>query len=188
MAAGAEPDRIGISCEGRNWTYGELWQAAQRAATLFQSSGCDHVALLDTGSEAAAIALFGAAIVGLPYVPLNYRLADTGSACADRPHIAGITIVGDAANVARLAEGVGHVGMGRADFIQAVSSGSDDEREAIDDGSSGRSAIVHQRDDGRAESRDPAAFEPGFLTFSAQSNSRARAKRRPRWFLSRPIT
>ena len=60
---------------------GDLLGAARGAALNILQSGCSHVALLDESSEAAAIALFGAAIAGVPYVPLNYRLpnADLGA-------------------------------------------------------------------------------------------------------------
>ena len=76
MAADAEPERIGLVCDGRRWSYAALLGAARGAAAAIQGSGCAYVALLDESSEAAAIALFGAAIAGVPYVPLNYRLAD----------------------------------------------------------------------------------------------------------------
>jgi acyl-CoA synthetase (AMP-forming)/AMP-acid ligase II len=77
MAAEAEPDRIGLVCDGRRWSYGALLRAARGAAVIISNSDCAHVALLDESSAAAPIALFGAALAGLPYVPLNYRLADT---------------------------------------------------------------------------------------------------------------
>src|SRR3546814_19777358 len=76
MAADAEPDRIGLVCDGQRWSYDALLTAARGAAASILASGCSHVGLLDESSEAAAIALFGAAIAGVPYVPLNYRLAD----------------------------------------------------------------------------------------------------------------
>ena len=76
MAAQAAPDRIALVCDGKRWSYGELHQAAQGACALIRASGTDHVALLDESSEAAVIALFGAALAGVPYCPLNYRLAD----------------------------------------------------------------------------------------------------------------
>jgi len=76
MAAEADPERIGLVCDGRRWSYGALLRAARGAAVNIANSGCAHVALLDESSEADPIALFGAAFAGVPYVPLNYRLAD----------------------------------------------------------------------------------------------------------------
>src|ERR1700748_3464237 len=101
MAAEAEPDRIGLVCDGKRWSYGALFRSAQVAACEIGASGCKHVALLDESSEAAAIALFGAALAGVPYVPLNYRLADADlGALLDR--IAPAYIIGDVARVAKL--------------------------------------------------------------------------------------
>ncbi len=76
MSADTMPERIGLVCDGKRWSYGELFEAAKGAAALFIDHACQHVALLDESSEAAPIALFAAALAGIPYVPLNYRLAD----------------------------------------------------------------------------------------------------------------
>ena len=75
MAADTCPDRQAITFEGRHYTYQDLYQAARRAAHLFAASGCNYVSLLDVSSPAVPVALFGAAMAGLPYVPLNYRLS-----------------------------------------------------------------------------------------------------------------
>ena len=77
MAAEAAPDRVGLVCDGKRWTYAELLSAARGAFELIEQSGAGYVALLDESSEAAVIALFGAALAGVPYCPLNYRLPDT---------------------------------------------------------------------------------------------------------------
>src|SRR3974390_2776973 len=116
MAADAEPERIGLVCQGRRWSYGELWRAAQGAATGITRSGCSHVALLDENSEAAAIALFGAALAGIPYVPLNYRLADIDIA-ALLNRIAPAYVIGDVKRIERLSPKSGHVAFDRAAFV-----------------------------------------------------------------------
>jgi len=77
MAAEAFGERIAVGAEQTHYTYGQLWRAAQTAAQTFSASGCAYVALLDTNSVAAPIAIFGAALAGIPYVPLNYRLTKT---------------------------------------------------------------------------------------------------------------
>lgn len=107
MAADADPDRIALVCEGRRWSYGELFRAATGAARLFRTSGVHHVALLDENSAAAAITLFGAAIAGIPYVPLNYRLADADLG-ALLTRIAPAALTGDVARVDRLNPEGGH--------------------------------------------------------------------------------
>lgn len=130
MAVDAEPERIGLVCEGRRWSYRALLQAAQAAATDIQSSRSSHVALLDESSEAAAIALFGAALAGVPYVPLNYRLADPDLG-ALLSRIAPAYIVGDAQRIERLGPGSGHRIRERTGFLagvaksEAVSSGEE---------------------------------------------------------------
>lgn len=129
MAVEAEPDRIGLVCDGRRWSYGALFRAAHGASGLMAESSPTHIALLDESSEAAAIALFGAAMAGIPYVPLNYRLADADlSALLDR--IAPAFVVGDAERVNRLSRG--HVANARHDFIakaEALASMPADESE-----------------------------------------------------------
>ncbi len=129
MAADAEPERIGLTCDGRNWTYAELWAAATGAAVEIAKSGASHVALLDTGSEAAPIALIGAALAGVPYCPLNYRLADAdlGALIA---RIEPAFIIGDVARVNKLAPGGKHVVLTRADFVKQAEAAAEPEREA----------------------------------------------------------
>jgi len=123
MAAEAAGDRVGLVCDGRRWTYGELLAAARGAVELIESSGASHVALLDESSEAAVIALFGAALAGVPYCPLNYRLADEDLAGL-LGRIAPALIVGDVSRVERLSSGNGQVTMERGDFVAAAQEAS----------------------------------------------------------------
>lgn len=129
MAANAEPDRIGLVCDGRRWSYGDLLAAARGAAVIIRTSGASHVALLDESSEASAIALFGAALAGVPYVPLNYRLADTDLAALLARVSPAITI-GDAERVKRLCPDTRNYVLARADFVaraQAAAKGAEEE-------------------------------------------------------------
>lgn len=119
MAADAAPDCVALVCDGKRWTYGELLGAARGAYELIVDSGASHVALLDEGSEASVIALFGAALAGVPYCPLNYRLADADLA-ALLGRIAPALVVGDAERVARLSPDAGHVAYPRAEFTLAA--------------------------------------------------------------------
>jgi acyl-CoA synthetase (AMP-forming)/AMP-acid ligase II len=136
MAAEADPDRIGLVCDGRRWSYNELLQAAKGAAQILTGSGCTHIALLDESSEAAPIALFGAALAGIPYVPLNYRLADPDLG-ALLQRIAPACVIGDVDRVARLDPQGGHTLYSRADFVTAAqvaaehASGEEREGEGI---------------------------------------------------------
>ncbi len=133
MAAEADPDRIGLTCDGRNWSYAELWAAATGAAAEIAQSRAEHVALLDTSSEAAPIALVGAALAGIPYCPLNYRLADADLA-ALLQRIEPSFIIGDVDRVRKLAPAstVHHVDkvLTRVDFVQRAEAAAEPEREA----------------------------------------------------------
>ncbi|RZJ98392.1 MAG: long-chain fatty acid--CoA ligase, partial [Novosphingobium sp.] len=116
MAAEAAPDRVGLVCDGKRWTYAELLAAARGAYELIEQSGAQYVALLDESSEAAVIALFGAALAGVPYCPLNYRLADEDLA-ALLGRIAPALVVGDEERVARIAGDQGHTVLARELFV-----------------------------------------------------------------------
>lgn len=132
MAAGSDPDRIGLVCDGRRWSYGDLLSAARGAARLIRASGASHVALLDESSEASAIALFGAAIAGVPYVPLNYRLADIDLA-ALLERVAPAVMIGDAERVGRLCTNNRNVVLSRAEFVsQALAAADGADEEAAD--------------------------------------------------------
>jgi len=74
MAAEVFPDRIAASDGVRRLSYADLLQAAQAAGQAIKASGAGHVSLLDIGSLAAPVALFGAAYAQHSYAPLNYRL------------------------------------------------------------------------------------------------------------------
>ncbi|WP_022673819.1 class I adenylate-forming enzyme family protein [Novosphingopyxis baekryungensis] len=101
MAAEAAPDRIALVCDGRSFSYAQLLAGARGAATMIAQSHAEHVALLDEASEAAVFALFGAALAGVPYVPLNYRLADADLA-ALLQRITPCLLVGDVARARSL--------------------------------------------------------------------------------------
>jgi len=115
MAAEAAPDRVGLVCDGKRWTYGELLAAARGAFELITESGAEYVALLDESSEAALIAVFGAALAGVPYCPLNYRLpdADLGALLG---RISPALVVGDEERVLRVAGEQGHTILSREEF------------------------------------------------------------------------
>jgi long-chain acyl-CoA synthetase len=76
MAAEACPERVALTHEDKHYTYAELYGAANRAAWQFSRSGCQFVSVLDVSSPAVPISLIAAAMAGIPYVPLNYRLSE----------------------------------------------------------------------------------------------------------------
>ena len=136
MAADTEPDRIGLVCDARRWSYGALLRAARGAALNISQSACTHVALLDESSEAAAIALFAAAIAGVPYVPLNYRLPNTDLG-ALLSRIAPAYVIGDVDRIGQLSPEGHHVVRPRAAFVEQAEGrgesapGTDDPAECV---------------------------------------------------------
>jgi acyl-CoA synthetase (AMP-forming)/AMP-acid ligase II len=132
MAADAEPHRIGLTCEGRDLTYAELFRAAQRAALLFQASGCRIVVLLDVASIATPIAVAGAALAGLPYAPLNYRLSDA-QLLRQLQRVAPAYVVSDGARLHLARQIPTNIVAARADFVERVLADTEAEIEAPED-------------------------------------------------------
>lgn len=116
MAAEAAPDRVALVCDGRRWTYGDLLDAARGAFELIRQSEVEYVALLDESSEAAVIAVFGAALAGVPYCPLNYRLPDADLA-ALLGRVAPALVIGDEERIVRLADDQAHTVFSREEFV-----------------------------------------------------------------------
>jgi fatty-acyl-CoA synthase len=76
MAADGLADRAAIGSSANGWTFGELATRAKRAGTWLAEAPGERVVLVDVNSAAVPLCLYGAALAGKPFVPLNYRLAD----------------------------------------------------------------------------------------------------------------
>ncbi len=76
MASESLADRTAIGSLVGGVTYAELARRARRAGTWLAAKLCQHVVLVDENSLAVPLGLFGSAVAGKPFVPLNYRLAD----------------------------------------------------------------------------------------------------------------
>lgn len=76
MVAEGAPDRVVVGSRAGGITAGGLLARARRAAGRFLAAGVERVGLVDLNSEAMPICLFGAALAGLPFAPVNYRLPD----------------------------------------------------------------------------------------------------------------
>ena len=77
MAAGGFGERIAFTDPraGESLTYQQLYDAAGAAARQIRASGAERVAMLDVSNLAVPVALFASGWAGVPYVPINYRLA-----------------------------------------------------------------------------------------------------------------
>jgi long-chain acyl-CoA synthetase len=129
MAAEACPDRRALTHAHRHYSYAELYAGAQAAAARFRDSGCAYVSVLDTSSPAVPMALFGAALAGVPYVPLNYRLTDE-QLDGLLARIAPVYLVADASHLASCAARDGVTAVARGTFLDAVLAGGRSEAEA----------------------------------------------------------
>ena len=76
MAADGMGDRIALGSRTDGITMAQMATQARRAGTILSGMPGARVALVDLNSEAVPIALFGSALAGKPFVPINYRLSD----------------------------------------------------------------------------------------------------------------
>jgi len=76
MSAEAFGDRVAFGSTTDGLTYAELRHRAGLAAAWLRAKGVERVGLVDENSEVVPVLLYGAAIAGLPFAPVNYRLDD----------------------------------------------------------------------------------------------------------------
>ena len=76
MVAEGAGDRVVVGSRDGGLTAEALLARARRAAAYFRSRDIEHVGFVDLNSDAVPIVLFGAALAGLPFAPVNYRLTD----------------------------------------------------------------------------------------------------------------
>jgi fatty-acyl-CoA synthase len=121
VAAGAADRRVlGSRAEGLSGA--GLLNAARRAARTFLSSGARCVVLLDVNSEALPVVLFGAALAGLPFVPVNYRLTDDQFGAILSQLTPGIVVTGDGM-LSRIGGMPGLTVVPRGEFARATLAG-----------------------------------------------------------------
>jgi len=76
MAADAFPDRVAIGSLEGGVTFEELKHRARGAAAWFNSQAGETVVFIGYNGPALSSAVFGSAMAGKPFAPLNYRLTD----------------------------------------------------------------------------------------------------------------
>ncbi|HKH87428.1 MAG TPA: AMP-binding protein, partial [Acidimicrobiales bacterium] len=76
MAAEGDPDRIVLGSHDGGISAAELLEQAKRAAVYFEKSGAEVVGYFGLNSDVLPVALFGAALAGVPFSPINYRAPD----------------------------------------------------------------------------------------------------------------
>ena len=76
MAAEGFGDRTAFGPRPGGLTYAALLDRALRAGAWAAERGVANVGLVDVNSDVVPMLLFGSGYAGLPFVPINYRLAD----------------------------------------------------------------------------------------------------------------
>lgn len=76
MSADGFGNRTAYGSAGDGLSFRCLLELATAASRKFAADSASHVALIDENSPAVPVALFGAALAGARYVPINYRLAE----------------------------------------------------------------------------------------------------------------
>ncbi len=76
MAAEGDPERTVLGSHDGGISAAELLERSRRAAVYFEKSGAGVVGYFGLNSDALPVALFGAALAGVPFAPINYRAPD----------------------------------------------------------------------------------------------------------------
>ncbi len=76
MAASAMADRAAVGPLDHSITFERLMNDAAGVAGRLRAAGAQRLVLCDEPGAVLPVAAFGAAWAGVPYVPINYRLAD----------------------------------------------------------------------------------------------------------------
>jgi acyl-CoA synthetase (AMP-forming)/AMP-acid ligase II len=133
IAAEGMPDRIAVGPRSGGVTYADLLAQAQRTARTVAGSSAagvrpERLAMLDLNSPMLPVLLFGAALGGVPFVPMNYRLADDRLKDLVARNAPALLVV-DPPVIDRLGEIPGIEVVSRAEFAERL------EREPADAGS-----------------------------------------------------
>src|SRR5438270_12535510 len=118
MVADSVGDQVAVgSRDGGGLTYAQLFERSAAGAALLG----ERLVAVDINSEAIPIGIFSAALAGVPYVPVNYRLADERlRAIVERA--APATAVVEPEVVARISDIEGLHVMERDEFLRATTA------------------------------------------------------------------
>jgi acyl-CoA synthetase (AMP-forming)/AMP-acid ligase II len=132
IVADALPDRVAVAaCDDGDLTYEGLFAKVRAVSRHLQAQGSERLVAVDVNSEAVPVGLFAAALAGIPYVPVNYRLADAQLVAILERAAPGLAVV-ESSVPARLGSGIAGLSMiGRSEFLaadgpEAASSGGVD--------------------------------------------------------------
>jgi fatty-acyl-CoA synthase len=95
MAADGMAERVALGSRSGGMTFGELGARARRVGALLAAREGERVGLIDLNSDAVPLTLFGAALAGKAYVPVNYRLTDSQLVAIVKRMAPATIVVGD---------------------------------------------------------------------------------------------
>ncbi|MFG2969600.1 class I adenylate-forming enzyme family protein [Streptomyces sp. NPDC048288] len=75
MAVAGDPDRVAVGTHGSGMTCAELRRTAGGVAAVVHRSGAQELVFAGVNGPDFPVLLFGAALAGVPLVPVNYRLS-----------------------------------------------------------------------------------------------------------------
>jgi acyl-CoA synthetase (AMP-forming)/AMP-acid ligase II len=75
MAASGYGERVALGSRTGGVSFAALYDLALGGATVIRDTGLDHVVFVGRNGPGYAQVMFGCAAAGVPFVPLNYRLA-----------------------------------------------------------------------------------------------------------------
>jgi fatty-acyl-CoA synthase len=120
IAADSMGERVAVGPKsGDNLTFAQLQQRARAASRHLLALGVERLVAVDVNSEAVPVGLFAAALSGIPYVPVNYRLADAQLTAILSRTAPGLAVV-EASVPDRLGQGIAGLSLcGRPDLLAA---------------------------------------------------------------------
>ncbi|MFD2780585.1 AMP-binding protein [Novosphingobium pokkalii] len=132
MAADTFADRIALTHNSVDYNYGRLYASAKAAAARIVESGASYVSYLGESNPATVVALFGAALAGRPFAPLNYRLTvPETNRLIER--LDPVFLIADEDKLATIPTGAAQVVMSAAKFLATVITDQQSDWEAPED-------------------------------------------------------
>jgi fatty-acyl-CoA synthase len=120
IVADALPDRVAVAaCDDGDLTYQDLFARVGAVSRHLRAEGVERLVAVDVNSEAVPVGLFAAALAGIPYVPVNYRLADAQLVAILERAAPGLAVV-ESSVPARLGGDIAGLSMiSRSEFLRA---------------------------------------------------------------------
>ncbi|MTV23896.1 acyl--CoA ligase [Nitriliruptoraceae bacterium ZYF776] len=144
MVADVHGDRVAVTCGDEQLDYRQLLDRARAAAGLLGERS-QALAAIDETSPDTPVLLFAAALAGVPFAPLNYRLSDEQLA-EELRELAPVTCVVGPEQNGRVQAGGGIVVVDRAELpVEAAPRPATDARDAVwlfTSGTSGTPKVV----------------------------------------------